>query len=182
MKKALLVFSGLLVATTMFGAEVKDQRTLAMSTPGPDTYADGTPVLVGETYLLVYVKQGQVFGGVYTDGSLVDPDNNVIATTGQAVEGAKCGYKAIQYSAATYPEGGAWVIVLLDTRKADGAIGGLVAAQGASAASGTASALSLGTVGGRPPPGEGSALLDRRRLPRGHLSRRSPRCRRATAV
>lgn len=167
MKKALLVFSGLLVATTMFGAEVKDQRTLAMSTPGPDTYADGTSVLVGETYLLVYVKQGQVFGGVYTDGSLVDPDNNVIATTGQAVEGAKCGYKAIQYSAATYPEGGAWVIVLLDTRKADGAIGGLVAAQGASAASGTASALSLGTVGGTAAAGGGLSAAGSTSSPEG---------------
>ena len=47
------------------------------------------------------------------------------------------------------------MIVLLDTRKADGAIGGLVAAQGASAASGTASALSLGTVGGTAAAGGG---------------------------
>ena len=148
MKKTLSLISGLLMAATMFGAEVKDQLTLAMSTPGPDTYADGSPVLAGETYLLVYVKQGAVFGGVQTDGSLVDPLNNVIVTRGQAVEGAKCGYKAIQYPAATYPEGGSWVIVLLDTRKADGTLGGLVAAQGASAASGAASALGLGAVGG----------------------------------
>ena len=148
MKKTLSLISGLLVAATMFGAEVKDQLTLAMSTPGPDTYADGSPVLVGETYLLVYVKQGAVFGGVQTDGSLVDPLNNVIVTSGQAVEGAKCGYKAIQYPAATYPEGGSWVIVVLDTRKADGTLGGLVAAQGASAASGAVSALSLGAAGG----------------------------------
>ena len=50
--------------------------------------------------------------------------------------------------AATYPEGGSWVIVVLDTRKADGTLGGLVAAQGASAASGAVSALSLGAAGG----------------------------------
>ena len=148
MKKTLSLIGGLLVAATMFGAEVKDQLTLAMSTPGPDTYADGSTVLAGETYLLVYVKQGAVFGGVQTDGSLVDPLNNVIVTSGQAVEGAKCGYKAIQYPAATYPEGGSWVIVVLDTRKADGTLGGLVAAQGASAANGAASALSLGAAGG----------------------------------
>ena len=148
MKKTLSLISGLLMAATMFGAEVKDQLTLAMSTPGPDTYADGSPVLAGETYLLVYVKQGAVFGGVQTDGSLVDPLNNVIVTRGQAVEGAKCGYKAIQYPAATYPEGGSWVIVLLDTRKADGTLGGLVAAQGVSGANGAVSALSLGAAGG----------------------------------
>ena len=148
MKKTLSLISGLLMAATMFGAEAQDQLTLAMSTPGPDTYADGTPVLAGETYLLVYVKQGAVFGGVCTDGSLVDPVNNVIATTARAVVGAKCGYKAIQYPAATYPEGGSWVIVVLDTRKADGAVGGLIAAQGASAANGAASALSLGAAGG----------------------------------
>jgi hypothetical protein len=148
MKKTLSLISGLLVAATMFGAEVKDQLTLAMSTPGPDTYADGSPVLAGETYLLVYVKQGAVFGGVQTDGSLVDPLNNVIVTSGQAVEGAKCGYKAIQYPAATYPEGGSWVIVVLDTRKSDGTLGGLVAAQGVSGANGAVSALSLGAAGG----------------------------------
>ena len=148
MKKTLSLIGGLLVAATMFGAEVKDQLTLAMSTPGPDTYADGSPVLAGETYLLVYVKQGAVFGGVQTDGSLVDPLNNVIVTSGQAVEGAKCGYKAIQYPAATYPEGGSWVIVVLDTRKSDGTLGGLVAAQGVSGANGAVSALSLGAAGG----------------------------------
>ena len=148
MKKTLSLISGLLMAATMFGAEARDQLTLSMSTPGPDTYADGTPVPAGETYLLVYVKQGAVFGGVHTDGSLVDPVNNVIATTALAVEGSKCGYKAIQYPAATYPEGGSWVIVVLDTRKADGTLGGLIAAQGASAANGAASALSLGAAGG----------------------------------
>lgn len=40
------------------------------------------------------------------------------------------------------------MIVVLDTRKADGAVGGLIAAQGASAANGAASALSLGAAGG----------------------------------
>ena len=150
MKKTLSMVSGLLLAASVFGADGLEQLTLSISTPGPDTYADGTQVLVGETYLLVYVKQGATFQGLFTDGTLVDPENNKIATKAFAVEGAKCGYTPIQYPAALFPEGGSWVIVLLDTRKADGMVGGLVAGVGSGAATGAASALStsLNSVGG----------------------------------
>ena len=74
MKKTLSMVSGLLLALSVFGVEEGlKQLTLAISTPGPDTYADGTPVLVGESYLLVYANQGATFQGLYMDGTLVDP-------------------------------------------------------------------------------------------------------------
>lgn len=142
MKKTLSLVSGLMLAASVFGTDGLDQLTLAISTPGPDTYADGTSVLVGETYLLVYVKQGATFAGLYTDGTLVDPANNTIATKAYAVDGSRCGYTPIQYPAAMFPGGGSWVVVVLDTRKADGTLGGLVAGQGVSAATGAASAQS----------------------------------------
>ena len=150
MKKALSMVSGLLLAASVFGADGLSQLTLSISTPGPDCYADGTQVLVGETYLLVYVKQGATFQGLYMDGTLVDAENNRIAAKAFAVEGAKCGYTPIQYPATMFPEGGSWVIVLLDTRKADGTVGGLVAGVGSGTAAGAASALStsLNSVGG----------------------------------
>ena len=147
MKKTLSLLTGLLLAASSF-AELS-QLTLSISTPGPDTYADGTPVLVGETYLLVYVSQGSVFGGLYSDGTLVDPVNNKVATKAYAVEGARCGFKAIQYPPALFPAGGSWVIVVLDTRKDSGSVGGLVAGQGAGGTSVAASSqsTSLSAVG-----------------------------------
>ncbi len=149
MKKTLSMLLGLSLAVSAFGADSLSELTLSISTEGPDVYADGTPVLVGETYLLVYVKAGAAFAGVQTDGALVDPVNNVKVTTSQAIEGAKCGFKAIQYPATLFPAGGSWVIVLLDTRTADGTLGGLVAGHSAAvpAAKRTAtSGLGLGTV------------------------------------
>ncbi len=150
MKKTLSMVSGLLLALSVFGVEEGlKQLTLAISTPGPDTYADGTPVLVGESYLLVYVNQGATFQGLYMDGTLVDPENNKIAIKARAVEGAKCGYTPIQYPAELFPAGGSWVLVVLDSRTADGAVGGLVAGQGTGVATVAVSAqsTSLNAVG-----------------------------------
>lgn len=124
MKKILSILIGLSLAVSAFG-EGLSQVTMTISTEGPDAYADGTPVLVGETYLLVYVKSGE-FEGVRSDGTLVNPAKDLKVTTSLAVEGSKCGFKAIQYPETLYPAGGTWVIVLLDTRDANGNLGGLV--------------------------------------------------------
>jgi hypothetical protein len=150
MKHTLPILSLLLCGSLAFGAGLS-QLTLSISTPGPDTYADGQLVQVGETYLLVYVAAGSTFKGVQTDGSLVDPVNNRVVAQSAAVEGAKCGFKAIQYPSNLYPAGGSWVLVLLDTRDASGAVGSLVAAQGAgavkSAASGDSTSLNALSAG-----------------------------------
>ena len=148
MNKTLSIVSGLLLGASAFTAGAA-QLTLTLSTPGPDFYADGQQVQVGETYLLVYVKAGAVFQGLYSDGTLVDPVNNLVATKGAAVSGAKCGLKAIQYPSELYPTGGKWVVVLLDTRTAAGAVGGLVAGHGASAATAASKdATRLGELSG----------------------------------
>ena len=133
MKKIVYMLTLLLLGITAMGAGLT-QLTISISTEGPDYYADGTAVQVGETYLLVYVKEGASFAGVNTDGSLVDAENNEIVTEALAVAGSKCGFKAIQYPPEMYPEGGQFVIVLLDTRNSSGAVGGLVSQVGASEA------------------------------------------------
>jgi len=127
MKKTLSILIGLALAVSVFGQsdEALSELTMTMSTQGPDYYADDAPVAVGETYLLVYVKAGQTFQGVRSDESLVNT-NNLKATTSQAIAGSKCEFKAIQYAEKDYPAGGTWVLVLLDTRKANGAPGGLI--------------------------------------------------------
>lgn len=139
MKKTLSMIIGVLVGAAAFAEDGLSQLTVTMSTEGPDYYADNKPVLVGETYLLVYVAQGAGFKGVYADGTLVDPVSNKVVTSGLAIEGAKCGFKAIQYPSDMYPSGGSFVIVVLDTRTDAGAVGGLVAGYGEAAAGGAPS-------------------------------------------
>ena len=124
MKQILSLLFGVVLAATAFG-DTLGTLTLTASTTGPDRYADGSLVLAGETYLLVYVNEGATFGGVRTDGTLVNTASNAIATTGTATDDARCGMVAIQYPASLYPSLGEWALVLLDTRNANG-VGGLV--------------------------------------------------------
>ena len=132
MKKSISILTLLLVGISAMGAEGLSQLTLSISTQGPDYYADGTTVQVGEKYLLVYVSKGVEFAGINSDGTLVDPVGNKKVTDAVAVEGAKCGFKAIQYPPTMYPAGGEFIIVLLDTRDAGGAVGNLVSQVGIS--------------------------------------------------
>lgn len=127
MKKSLTIFAGLVLV--LLTLEVRAvTTTIAVSTKGPDLYADNTtPVLVGETYLLVYLKAGSGLQGVLTDSSMENTDNNIIVAKLYAEQGSKCPYSPIVYDSAAYPTDGTWVLVLLDTRKADGSVGGLVA-------------------------------------------------------
>ena len=148
MKKLLFTLAALATASTLMADLSK--LTLSFSTPGPDTYADGTPVAVGETYLLVHVANpAEPFAGVRMDRTLVNPADT-IATTGTAVEGSKCGFKAIEYPAEMFSEGGGWLLVLLDTRNDAGVPGGLVAEYGAQplGAAASRSSTTLQTLGG----------------------------------
>jgi len=168
MRQKIFTVCGALLAAAAFAVPQRN-LTLTVSTEGPDAYADGQPVQVGETYLLVYVKQGATFGGLYSDGTLVDSENNAIATRAYAVEGAKCGFKAIQYAPELYAEGGSWVVVLLDTRKDDGTVGGLVAGQGVSVAASVpgVNSTSLSAAGKTAAGGSGLAAAGATRTPGG---------------
>ena len=140
MKRLFSMVLGLAVAAgAVLGSDGLSQLTMTISTPGPDYYKDGSKVKDGETYLLVYLKTTNKFYGVRMNGSLVDPVNNVIAAVGHAKNYA-CAFQPIQYSTNLYPSTGRWVIDLLDTRTANGTVGGLVVGNGASQSASSPSA------------------------------------------
>jgi hypothetical protein len=169
MKQILSLLFGVVLAATAFG-DTLGTLTLTASTTGPDRYADGSLVLAGETYLLVYVNENAVFEGVRTDGELVNTNVNTQATTGTATKDARCGMVAISYPASLYPASGKWALVLLDTRNVNG-VGGLVV--GVSEVTdgvnlGTAkNSMGPGALVAQAEAGEGLAVTGRAKLPDG---------------
>ena len=105
-----------------------DDTLISFSTPGPDKYADGTDVLPGEVYALVWSADGQ-FDGIKADGTTVDPADKVVLLAGVAKQGANgmcCPpllYQVDAELAATLANG-VYAVYLLDTRvtAADGAV------------------------------------------------------------
>ena len=87
---------------------------ITFSTPGPDTYADGTPVVDGERYALVWTK-GEDFAGFTTEGEAVDPKQKVIYKAPLAKDG-RCPLTLFQIDSTKAPNGGVYSVYLLDTR------------------------------------------------------------------
>lgn len=100
---------------------------LFFSTPGVDTYADGTKVKDGECYALVWTKSGKEFAGFQADGTAIDPTNNVVITINPLAEDGCCpetGFQIDAALAAKYADG-EYQLCLLDTRGADGNVLGV---------------------------------------------------------
>jgi len=124
----------LTMMASLFLQAATDDVLLAFSTKGPDRYADGTPVLEGEVYAVVWTRTGFDFAGVDMNGRVVDEANNaVIVALPRGKYSAKCGgvrcpKTLFQLGAAVTKKyvGGRYALVLLDTRVADGK-GGFVA-------------------------------------------------------
>lgn len=105
----------------------------------PDRYADGTPVGAGESYMLVWIRNGCEFKGVTVTGKAVDADNSkVIAICNKrSTDDGKCPPLLVSFDPdelAEYKKNGRFSVVLLDTRRADGVPGGINAGVNASAA------------------------------------------------
>ena len=115
MKKLMTVFgaAGLAMASL---AAVND-ALISFSTPGPDTYKDGTVVQDGECYVLVWSADG-VFEGVKADGTPVDAKDQVVLVAPVA-KGGKCPALVYEVDAAKAKEleGGQYGVYLLDTRR-----------------------------------------------------------------
>jgi len=110
-----------------------DDTLISFSTPGPDKYADGSDVLAGECYALVWSADG-VFEGIKADGTTVDPADKVVLIAPVAKQGKNgtcCPPHLYQVDAglAKTLSKGVYAVYLLDTRvkAADGAVavGGL---------------------------------------------------------
>ena len=90
---------------------------LRFSTPGIDRYADGSAVVDGECYALVWSPKGSSFSGFNADGSTVSSQDRVVLAAPLALNG-KCRNAIFQIPAAEYDEleGGEWAVCLVDTR------------------------------------------------------------------
>ena len=101
-----------------------DDALLTFSTVGPDKYSDGTTVLDGECYALVWTKTGATFGGIAADGTAVAETDKIVLVAPVA-KGGKCPKVVFEVDAddmAKKYKGGSWSVLLLDTRRwgADG--------------------------------------------------------------
>jgi len=83
---------------------------------GPDTYADGTTVLDGERYALVWSKDGN-FDGFTVAGELVDAEDEVFGIVSRA-KGGRCPMTVFQIDSKKAPTEGVYAVYLLDTRVA----------------------------------------------------------------
>ena len=122
--KTLVPALAVLLSAVAVHAGSPGDELVSFSTIGPDTYADGTTVLDGESYALVWSADGE-FDGLYADGSPVNPEERVLIV----VPGAKggCLQNVVFEVPATLADelrGGAYAIFLLDTRvqNADGTV------------------------------------------------------------
>jgi hypothetical protein len=129
MKKILWTFLCVTLAGSLFGVDLKGKRTLTFSTTGIDRYADGTQVLDNEKYALVYMTSAATnFGGFYTDGTLVNTNQNQLLCTLPVAKSGRCPEQVVQFDASIIKKaaGGRYVVALLDTRAPDTATTGML--------------------------------------------------------
>ena len=121
MKRLLTVFGVAGLAMASFAA-VND-TLISFSTPGVDTYADGTAVRDGECYALVWSADG-VFEGLDVNGRPLDAADAVVLVAPVAKDG-RCPDLVYQVDAARAAAfaGGQYGVYLLDTRRTDAATG-----------------------------------------------------------
>ena len=121
MKKLVMLMAAALMATSLFAGS-PDDVCIYVKTTGVDTYKDGTPVLDGEVYALVWMPQGAAFGGICADGTLVDPKDNTLLAMFPRARQSRLPICSVQVSALemmTYRTG-VFELHVLDTRTADG--------------------------------------------------------------
>ena len=112
MKKILsIIFSFSLLS---LHANSVEDSAIVFSTPGPDKYADGSTVLDGELYALVWTSDG-VFDGFSADGKAVDEKDKIVIVAPLAKDGRcqKVMFQIPKANAATY---GRFEVFLMDTR------------------------------------------------------------------
>lgn len=114
MKKSVAVLFSVLSAAVFAGM---NNVVVSFSSNGPDTYKDGTTVVDGECYALVWTPEGATFGGINADGTAVAPSK--VALAAPLAKDGKCPLVMFQidedFAKANFP-GGTWGVYLLDTR------------------------------------------------------------------
>ncbi len=123
MKKIAGLICLLMVSVAFSGM---DDKVLRFSTPGPDRYADGSRVLDGECYALVWSPKGKTFSGFNADGTPVSSSDFVVLAAPLAQNG-RCIDSIFQVPAEEYEvlKNGEWAVCLVDTRMANGVPAGV---------------------------------------------------------
>lgn len=118
-KKSIAFILSLGIAAVTFANSLGDAR-LSFSTKGPDRYADGSVVMDGECYALVWSKDGK-FEGFSANGECIDPEDRIVLIAPIAKDG-RCPPVLFQVPQAEAEElaGGQYAVYLLDTRVASG--------------------------------------------------------------
>ena len=122
MKKTIAFLAAGLCAGTLLAG--MNNVVIQFSTVGPDKYADGTTVMDGECYALVWTPDGATFGGINSKGEAIGGNDKgqkcTVAVKAPIASGGKCPNVQFQIDEAfaerNYP-GGTWGVYLLDTRK-----------------------------------------------------------------
>lgn len=114
MKKSFAALMCLVAATSFAGM---NNIVVTFGTKGPDKYADGTTVVDGEVYALVWTPSGAAFAGINADGSAIAP-SKIVRKVACAENGGcpNMQFQIPEEEAKSYP-GGTWSVVLLDTRR-----------------------------------------------------------------
>ena len=112
MKKIVSIILSVLF-TNLYANSVEDSA-IVFSTVGPDKYADGSTVLDGELYVLVWTNDG-VFEGFSADGKALDEKDKILIVAPLAKDGRcpKVMFQIPKANAATY---GKFEVFLMDTR------------------------------------------------------------------
>ena len=118
-KKSIALLLSLGITAVTFANSLGDAR-LSFSTKGPDRYADGSVVMDGECYALVWSQDGN-FDGFSADGECVDPEDRVVLIAPVAKDG-RCPPVLFQIpeAEAEVLKNGQYSVYLLDTRVASG--------------------------------------------------------------
>ena len=127
-KNLIALFCCMAAVSAFAGA---NDSVLTFSSEGPDKYADGTTVLDGECYALVWRPTGSTGFAFAADGAAADASQGEIVLTLPVAKGGRCPSIAFQIDAAFAKArtNGTWGLYLLDTRT--------VAANGAVSLAGT---------------------------------------------
>ena len=97
-----------------------DDARVSFSTKGPDCYADGSVVVDGESYALIWSKDGN-FDGFDANGECIDPEDRIVLLAPVAKDG-RCPPVLFQIPAeeAENLKTGRYAVYLLDTRVSSG--------------------------------------------------------------
>lgn len=116
MKKSIALVLAVWCAGALFAG--MNNVVIQFSTVGPDKYADGTTVMDGECYALVWTPTGSEFQGIDAEGEAAG--DSKVAVKAPIAIGGKCPNVQFQideiYANENYPNG-TWGVYLLDTRK-----------------------------------------------------------------